>query len=119
MSESTTNSVESTLAAVRNLMKEIGSESEIEALSLDLGDSLTINEAVSMKAYLGPYLQTEGALMIDATKVSRLDTAGLQLLTALIRHRVSTGKEVSFSGASDYFRDVATLLGMRGVLGSL
>ena len=54
--------------------------------------------------------------VLDASAVTRIDTAVLQLLTAFQRDAASGGHEVRWGGASDVLREAAALLGLTQTL---
>lgn len=112
-----TESVESTLAAVRGLMEEIRESDGGETVRLDLGRSLTINDVTTLRDHCLTRCSAAMQISIDASEVEHVDTAGLQLVLSLVRTRVSRGATISFSGVSATFESVVDRLGMRSALG--
>lgn len=82
---------------------------------LALPQDCTIVGAVDMKALLLAELETDD-LVVDAGAVERVDTAGLQLLTALVRDRQAGGRSTRWQGADSQIRPTAELLGLTHML---
>ena len=55
--------------------------------------------------------------LIDAAAVERVDTAGLQLLTAFVRQRATDGRSVQWCAVSGEFARGARRLGLEQLLG--
>ncbi len=55
-------------------------------------------------------------LDIDASQITSIDTAALQLLTVLKREAIVTGKTVTFDFPSEAFVSSASLLGLEKIL---
>ena len=62
-------------------------------------------------------LETELPVRIDAREVSRLDTAGLQLLVSFSLELARRGRELSWAGASEAVMQAVALAGVTRVLG--
>ena len=61
--------------------------------------------------------QDNDALAIDASAVSVVDTASLQLLVILKQEAIKEGKELVFDFPSDRFIEAAKLLNIDDILG--
>jgi len=83
------------------------------ALSQDLG----IESTSDLKQHLAPYLAQAGELRLDASQVSRVHTAAMQVLCAFVQARRQAGNATAFDNATDTFRDAARLLGVLQALG--
>lgn len=83
----------------------------------DLGNSLTIAEVGRLKAGLAKLLASPGALGLNAGRLERADTAGIQLLLSFCREAERRGLEVSWSCASKPLIITATRLGLSRALG--
>ncbi len=110
-------SIESTLAAVKNLMREIGEEPKPLQETLVLPEAITIHTVLEVQARLLETLITEDALVIDGSNVMELDAAGVQLLLSLTRSVASRGRQVEWAGASDKLIEVTRILDMNLLLG--
>jgi len=55
-------------------------------------------------------------IVIDASAVERIDTAVLQLLTALVGEADKTSTEIKWEGVSDNMKHAVKLLGLNGPL---
>jgi anti-anti-sigma regulatory factor len=58
----------------------------------------------------------QSACVLNASAVTRIDTAALQLLTAFQRDAASGGREVRWDGVSEVLREAAALLGLTQTL---
>ena len=83
-----------------------------------LAAQCTIREAPALKARLAKLLGHTGAIALDASRIERIDTACLQLLTAFVRARHAQSRGISWRGATAVFTDSAHLLGLAGFLGT-
>jgi anti-anti-sigma regulatory factor len=83
---------------------------------VQLGELLTIEQVAAMHAELGRHLHA-GAVVLEAGAVKRIDTAGLQLLAALVRAAESRGKPVQWRSVSAAVRDGARHVGLSAALG--
>jgi ABC-type transporter Mla MlaB component len=72
----------------------------------------TIAQADDVKAQLARMLAKPATVTLDLSPIRRIDTAGLQVLTAFIRERRAAGRAVECAGANDAFRVTAQMLGV-------
>jgi ABC-type transporter Mla MlaB component len=72
----------------------------------------TIAQADHVKAQLARMVAKPTTVTLDLSPIRRIDTAGLQVLTAFIRERRAAGHAVECAGASDAFRVTAQMLGL-------
>jgi anti-anti-sigma regulatory factor len=75
----------------------------------------TIAHAADVKQRLARMFAKPAAVTLDLSPIRRIDTAGLQVLTAFIRDRRAAGREVECSGASESFTVTAQMLGLGAV----
>ena len=80
-----------------------------------LGDSLTIEQSAAMHAELGRHLGAKN-VVLDAGSLTRVDTAGLQLLTAFIRAAEGRGARVEWRAPQAALRESARRIGLEGAL---
>jgi len=80
-----------------------------------LGDSLTIEQVAALHADLSSRLD-ERNLVLEAGRLTHVDTAGLQLLTAFIRAAEGRGARVEWRAPQAALRESARRLGLEGVL---
>lgn len=85
--------------------------------SLDLGNSLTIAEVRPLKGTLEQLLTPREPLSLDASRVERADTAGVQLLLSFCREAERLGLEVSWRSVSEPLFATASRLGLSRALG--
>lgn len=78
------------------------------ALAPDLG----IETSGDLKQQLSPYLSHSGALRVDASQISRVHTASIQVLCAFVEARRQAGHATTFHHSTDIFRDAVRLLGV-------
>lgn len=84
---------------------------------LRLKAQLSIREAVDLKTQLGTLLESGRGVVLDASKVEKVDTSIMQLLTAFYRSADIQGIEVKWKNPSDYMLRSAELLGLSTPLG--
>lgn len=83
--------------------------------AVQLGDILTIEQSAAMHAELGRHLGAK-SVVLDAGSLTRVDTAGLQLLTAFIRTAEGCGARVEWRAPRPALRESARRLGLEGAL---
>jgi anti-anti-sigma regulatory factor len=84
---------------------------------INLDATLTIQHVVKLHEKLKKAYLAHNAIEINASQVSSIDTATLQLLVALKKDAVKQQKEVVFSEPSLRFIESAGLLGLLETLG--
>lgn len=77
---------------------------------------LNIARVESLHAEFEELEKNSVSINLDATEVTRIDTAALQLLVALFRSLSARDLHVTWLGLSDEFRASAKLLGLAKVL---
>ncbi len=80
---------------------------------IELPERLTIAEASALRDRLEATVVPGAGVGIDASKVTEVDTAGLQLLLSVAR----TEGPIAWAGVSDAVRGAAQLIGLDGPLG--
>jgi phospholipid transport system transporter-binding protein len=75
----------------------------------------TIAHTADVKKKLARVFAQPAAVTLDLSAIRRIDTAGLQVLTAFIRDRRAAGRPVACSGASESFTVTAQMLGLGAV----
>jgi len=75
----------------------------------------TIAQTADVKKQLARMLAKPAAVTLDLSSIRRIDTAGLQVLTAFIRERRAAGRAVECSGATESFTVTAQMLGLGAV----
>lgn len=61
-------------------------------------------------------LHESHSIQVDVDKLTKIDTAGLQLLLALKKDTAARGKKFSFRGASEALQNQAEILGLSSFL---
>ena len=84
---------------------------------LSLLGSCTIEGLGSHYEQLLRVLEDGAAVDLDLTEISRMDTAGLQLLLAFLSEMKLEGRTVSVSAVSDAVRQCAVSAGVTELLG--
>ncbi len=84
--------------------------------ALVLGSSLNIDDIAALADRLREEVQGD-EVVVDAAAVETVDSAGLQLLAALVRSTQSRGGQVHWSGVAPPFTEAATTLGLGDMLG--
>lgn len=70
----------------------------------------------SLKAVLAPAVARAAPVVLDASAVTRIDTAGLQVLTVFVRERQAQGRSVSWRGVPTSLSKPAQQLGLAAAL---
>jgi ABC-type transporter Mla MlaB component len=68
--------------------------------------------ASALKEGLASLLDEPQPITLDITALQRIDTAGLQVLTAFIRERAGHGRTVEWQGVAPVLTSAAQLLGL-------
>jgi len=85
--------------------------------TLVLPAEVSITEAEQLHAHFKDVLNGQESLTISASNVERIDTAGLQLCTALYLSCQQQHRDVVWQDISEVFLTSARLLGVSDVLG--
>jgi anti-anti-sigma regulatory factor len=86
------------------------------AVAVALPARLDIQNAAALKAALLPFESEPSAIEIDGSAVEAADTAGLQLLVALVHGRRTAQRDVRWSARSDALFHAVTQLGLGSAL---
>jgi ABC-type transporter Mla MlaB component len=84
--------------------------------TLALAAECTVADAGSLKERLTDLLNEPRAVTLDVTALQRIDTAGLQVITAFIRERAGLGLQVEWHGTAPVLATAAQLLGLTSLL---
>lgn len=87
------------------------------ATTLGLDGELTIYRAAELKAQLLEALEGAGALEVDLSGVTEIDSAGVQLLLLARRHAQSLGRELTLRAPSAAVLEVFELLDLAAYFG--
>ncbi len=85
--------------------------------TVTLPQDLGIESTSELKQQLASQLGQAGPLSVDASQVSRIHTAAMQVLCAFALARQQAGQVTVFENASGSFRDAARLLGVLQAMG--
>jgi ABC-type transporter Mla MlaB component len=83
---------------------------------LALAAECLICDASSLKASLAGLLDEPLPVTLDITALQRIDTAGLQVITAFVRERAAHGHTVEWKGTAPVLANAARLLGLTSLL---
>jgi ABC-type transporter Mla MlaB component len=84
--------------------------------TLALAVECMISDASSLKDRLAALLDEPLPVTLDITALQRIDTAGLQVITAFVRERVGHGRGVEWQGTAPILTTAAQLLGLTSLL---
>jgi ABC-type transporter Mla MlaB component len=87
------------------------------ATTLALAAECTVADAASLKESLAALLDQPLPVTLDVTALQRIDTAGLQVISAFIRERAGNGRPVEWRGTAPVLTNAAQLLGLTSLLG--
>lgn len=113
------NSKTTTTPGTGNIRKKRAPESarKTSSRALHLKGQLDIREANNLKTRLGRLLDTNQKVVLDASKVEKIDTSIMQLLTAFCRSASAKGIEVQWKNPNSRILHSAELLGLSNPLG--
>jgi ABC-type transporter Mla MlaB component len=89
---------------------------ETPSTVLALTAECLIAGASALKESLASLLDEPRPVTLDITGLQRIDTAGLQVLTAFVRERAGHGRAVEWQGTAPALTGAAQLLGLTSVL---
>jgi ABC-type transporter Mla MlaB component len=84
--------------------------------TLALTAECLVSGASALKESLAGLLDEPQPVTLDITALQRIDTAGLQVLTAFIRERAGHGRTVEWRGTAPALTSAALLLGLTALL---
>ena len=84
--------------------------------TLTLPAECTVSDAIALKESLLPFVDEPQPVTLDITRLQRIDTSGLQLITAFVRERTSQNRPVAWQGAAPALTTAARLLGLTSLL---
>lgn len=84
--------------------------------ALALAAECLVSGASTLKESLAGLLDEPQPITLDITALQRIDTAGLQVLTAFIRERAGHGRTVEWRGTAPALTSAAQLLGLTSLL---
>jgi ABC-type transporter Mla MlaB component len=85
--------------------------------TLALAAECTVADATALKESLAALRDQPLAVTLDVTALQRIDTAGLQVISAFIRERAGHGRPVEWRGNAPALTNAAQLLGLTSLLG--
>ena len=85
--------------------------------ALALSAECTVADAASLKERLAGLLDQPLAVTLDVSALQRIDTAGLQVITAFVRDRAEHDRKVEWRGSAPALTGAAKLLGLTSILG--
>lgn len=88
-----------------------------DSRAMQLKGQLDIREANNLKAKLAKFLDANRTVVLDASKVEKVDTSIMQLLAAFCRCANAKGIEVKWKNPNSRLLHAAELLGLSNPLG--
>ena len=89
---------------------------EKPSTTLALAAECMVSGASSLKESLAALLDEPLPVTLDITTLQRIDTAGLQVITAFVRERAGQGRTVEWQGTAPVLTTAAQLLGLTSLL---
>jgi ABC-type transporter Mla MlaB component len=89
---------------------------EPAATALTLSAECMVSQAAALKEQLAALLEQPLPVTLDISSLQRIDTAGLQVITAFVRDRAAHGREVAWHGEAPVLATAAQLLGLTSLL---
>lgn len=90
--------------------------SEEGGSALVFAESLTIADVGEMKEKMQALLDLGGAIVLDAGEIETIDSAGMQLLTALVKEANSRSQDITWQAVSEKVSNAAQGLGLTEIL---
>jgi anti-anti-sigma regulatory factor len=84
---------------------------------LTLAENCILRDAGALKEQLLKLQDLDASVTIQVGAVQRIETANLQVLSAFVRDRIKTGRQVQWSGESRALSQAINLLGLNALLG--
>lgn len=97
--------------------RQAPSEAEAAVCRIELGPALVLATATELHGRLAGLLAEPAPVVLDVAAVTRIDTAGLQLLHAFIEARRTEQRDSRWENLGAAVRDAAKLLGLQSMLG--
>lgn len=94
-------------------------DASIERLSLALDPVLDLRAAAPLKETLQQGLGREAPLVIDASAVTRMSTACIQVFTAFVLETQKNGIPLTLKNSSAVFDSAFANLGLAGILSGI
>jgi ABC-type transporter Mla MlaB component len=94
----------------------VASRKEPASSTLALAAECTVSDALSLKERLAGLLEEPEAVTLDISALQRIDTAGMQVITAFVRERTGHGRPVEWLGTAPVLAAAARLLGLTSLL---
>lgn len=91
-------------------------QKEPASSTLALAAECTVSDAISLKERLAGLLDEPQTVTLDITALQRIDTAGMQVITAFVRERAGHGRPVEWQGTAPVLAAAARLLGLTSLL---
>lgn len=88
-----------------------------KSLTVELPANLTIAGVEKLHQELETVAQQDKAVVIDASQVTKADTAGVQLICALVLDLAKHNLAFSWGGISEAFQRAVHLLGLESKMG--
>ncbi|ORU93229.1 MAG: hypothetical protein A6F70_04960 [Cycloclasticus sp. symbiont of Bathymodiolus heckerae] len=85
-------------------------------MDIKLQNQLGIQVVSDLKAELESAVAAGDSVVLDASEVESVDTAGLQLLVAFVQHAALKKCEFEWRAPSDAFLEIAKLMGLSDAL---
>ena len=89
---------------------------EKPSTTLALPAECLVSDAGSLKENLAALLDEPLPVTLDIAALQRIDTAGLQVITAFVRERAGHGRTVEWQGTAPVMTTAAQLLGLTTLL---
>jgi ABC-type transporter Mla MlaB component len=96
--------------------RKAAAQKEAASSTLALAAECTVSDAGFLKERLTALLDEPQAVTLDVTALQRIDTAGLQVITAFVRERAGHGRPVEWHGTAPVLATAARLLGLTSLL---
>jgi ABC-type transporter Mla MlaB component len=94
----------------------VAAASQPASTTFALTGECMVAEATALKKSLAALLDEPRPVTLDVAALQRIDTAGLQVITAFVRERAGAGRTVEWQGTAPVLATAAQLLGLTSLL---
>jgi ABC-type transporter Mla MlaB component len=91
---------------------KVAPDKEPASNTLALAAECTVSDAGSLKERLAGLVDRPQTVTLDVSALQRIDTAGLQVITAFVLERATNGRPVEWQGTAPVLATAAQLLGL-------
>ena len=89
---------------------------ELSEMIIECNDTLDVSVVFDFKSILQQAVGHDMPVILDASKIQRIDAAALQLLASFFNELIETGQSISWRKPTEELKYAAELTGMKSAL---